>query len=60
MNITPVVKKFMKHRIRSIGQYADHAEDIQRGVLRRLLRAAEQTEYGRKYGFRSHSTTTSR
>lgn len=52
MNITPVVKKFMKHRIRSIGQYADHAEDIQRGVLRRLLRAAEQTEYGRKYGFR--------
>ena len=52
MNITPVVKKFMKHRIRSIGQYADHAEDIQRGVLRCLLHAAEQTEYGMKYGFR--------
>ena len=51
MNITSIVKKFMKHRIRSIEQYADHAEDIQRGVLRRLLHSAEHTEYGRKYGF---------
>ncbi len=51
MNITSIVKRFMKHRIRSIEQYADHAEDIQRGVLRRLLHSAEHTEYGRKYGF---------
>lgn len=51
MNITPIVRKFLKHRIRSIERYATHAEDIQRGVLCRLLHAAEHTEYGREHGF---------
>ena len=37
--------------MRNIERYADHAEDIQRGVLRRLVHAAENTEYGKKYHF---------
>ena len=51
MEITPIVRKFYTHRVRSIGRFADHAEDIQRGVLRRLLDKASQTEYGTRYKF---------
>ena len=56
MDITPIVKKFLKHRIHSIEQYGNHAENIQRGVLRRLVTKAMNTEYGRKYGFESMRT----
>lgn len=51
MNITPVVRKFLTHRMRSIERYTDHAEDIQRGVLRRLVNAAEHTAYGKAFQF---------
>ena len=51
MNITPVVRKFLKHRMRSIERYTDHAEDIQRGVLRRLVNAAAHTVYGQAHQF---------
>lgn len=51
MQLTPLVRKFYRHRIRTIERFADHAEDIQRGVLRRLLNKAHDTEYGKKYGF---------
>ena len=51
MNITPVVRQFLTHRMRSIERYTDHAEDIQRGVLRRLVNAAEHTAYGKAFQF---------
>ena len=37
--------------MRSIERYTDHAEDIQRGVLRRLVNAAEHTAYGKAFQF---------
>lgn len=51
MHLTSLVRKFYTHRIRSIERFADHAENIQRGVLHRLLDKASATEYGKKYGF---------
>ena len=51
MQLTNLVRKFYTHRIHTIERFADHAEDIQRGVLRRLVHAAENTEYGRLYDF---------
>lgn len=51
MNITPLVRKFFTHRIHAIDRYADHAEDIQRGVLRRLLNKAAGTQYGKQHKF---------
>lgn len=51
MAVTALVKKFFTHRIHSIEKYGNHAENIQRGVLRRLINKAHNTEYGRKYGF---------
>lgn len=51
MEITNLVRKFYTHRIHTIEKFAEHAEDIQRGVLRKLLHKAENTEYGQKYGF---------
>lgn len=56
MDITPLVRKFLKHRIRSISHYADQAENIQRGVLRKLINKANKTEYGCKYHFDKIST----
>lgn len=56
MAVTGIVKKFFTHRIHSIERYSNHAENIQRGVLRRLINKASNTEYGRKYGFDSIRT----
>lgn len=56
MQLTNLVRKFYTHRIHTIERFSDHAEDIQRGVLRRLLHAAEDTDYGREHSFSSART----
>lgn len=56
MEFTNIVRKFYTHRIHAIERFADHAEDIQRGVLRRLVHMADNTEYGRKHHFDSLRT----
>lgn len=51
MNLTSLIKPFFAGRLKSIDRFATAAEDIQRGVLARLLRRAADTEWGQRYGF---------
>ena len=51
MNITNIVRSLYSARIREIDRYANHAEFIQLDVLSRLIRKAEQTEWGKKNNF---------
>lgn len=53
MNPTPLIRPFFNHRLKAIGHYANHAEDIQRGVLSSLLRKAADTEWGHLYNYDS-------
>ena len=47
MSITSIIRPFFLSRVRHIERYAEHAEEIQREVLRGLLRRAQNTEWGR-------------
>ena len=51
MSITSIIRPFFLSRVRHIERYAEHAEEIQREVLRGLLRRAQNTEWGRLYGY---------
>ena len=51
MSITKLARPFFLHRLKAIARYATDAEEIQRKVLKRLLREAAQTAYGRDHGF---------
>ena len=51
MSITRLARPFFQHRLKAIARYATDAEEIQRKVLKRLLREAAQTAYGRDHGF---------
>ena len=51
MSITKLARPFFQHRLKAIARYATDAEEIQRKVLKRLLREAAQTAYGRDHGF---------
>ena len=51
MSITSIIRPFFLRRARQIERYAEHAEVIQREVLRGLLRRAQDTEWGRLYGY---------
>lgn len=46
-----MARPFFQHRLKAIARYATDAEEIQRKVLKRLLREAAQTAYGRDHGF---------
>lgn len=46
-----MARPFFLHRLKAIARYATDAEEIQRKVLKRLLREAAQTAYGRDHGF---------
>ena len=51
MSITKLIRPFLAPRYRKIGRYTSQAEELQMGVLRRLLTAAAHTEWGRKHQF---------
>ena len=51
MFLTPIISPFFRRRARQIDRYATDAENIQRGVLARLLRRAADTEWGHLYKY---------
>lgn len=51
MGLTSIIRPFFDRRLRAIDRYALHAEEIQRGVLAKLLRKASSTEWGAEHGF---------
>lgn len=51
MSLTKLGRPIFKGRISAIEKYTNGAEEIQRTVLARLLRAAENTEWGRLFGY---------
>lgn len=53
MNFTPITKPVLKHRVKQIAKYATNAEQIQRDVLKHLVKTASGTEWGIKHAFSS-------
>ncbi len=53
MSLTKFIRPFFTGRARTIDRYATCAEDIQRGVLDRLLRQASETEWGKLHHYAS-------
>ena len=51
MSITSLVRPFFLLRTRQIDKYATNAEEIQRNVLKYLLKAAANTEWGKQYDY---------
>ncbi len=51
MNFTPIAKPIFKHRVKQISKYATNAEQIQRDVLKRLVKTASSTEWGIKHSY---------
>ncbi len=51
MSLTKILRPLFLHRLKALERYATNAEEVQMGVLRQLLRTAEQTEYGRAHAF---------
>ena len=51
MNITRIINKAFEPRLKEIDRYADHAGEIQQQVLDRLVKAAANTEWGKKYNY---------
>ncbi len=53
MSITKIAKAIFNPRLKEIDLYVNYAGDIQQDVLTQLLTAAKNTDWGRKYDFRS-------
>lgn len=56
MNITKVIGKVFEPRLKQIDRYATEAGEIQHNVLLKLLKKAENTEWGKKYDYKSIRT----
>ena len=56
MNITRLVRPIFSPRIKKIENYATAAEEIQIKVLRSLIAAAKDTEWGRQHNFKDVDT----
>ena len=57
MNITRLLDKiYFAPRLREIGRYAGHSEELQQKVMQRLVRTAADTEWGKKHDFASIHT----
>ena len=56
MNITRLVRPIFSPRIKKIENYATAAEEIQMKVLRSLIAAAKDTEWGRQHNFKDVDT----
>ena len=53
MNLTPLVRRFFAHRVRTIQSYPEQGEMLQRQVLARLIRQAAHTAFGERHDFSS-------
>ncbi|MDR3118009.1 MAG: GH3 auxin-responsive promoter family protein [Mediterranea sp.] len=53
MNITKIIGKIFELRLRQIDRYVTQAEELQCKVLMQLLKKAENTEWGRKYDYKT-------
>ena len=53
MNITKLINKAFSLRLKEIERYATHAGEIQNEVFMRLINQAANTEWGRKYDYKS-------
>jgi hypothetical protein len=53
MSITSIIKPLFNTRLKAIEKYATRPGEIQEGVLRRLLSSAADTEWGRRYNYKS-------
>ena len=51
MSLTNIIRPIFTPRLRKLDLYQTEAEALQRGVLKRLLGKAAETEWGRAYGF---------
>lgn len=51
MSLTSLLRPIFTLRLRKLDLYATQAEALQRGVLKRLLSKASQTEWGRAHGY---------
>lgn len=51
MSLTNIIRPIFTPRLRKLDLYQIEAEVLQRGVLKRLLGKAAQTEWGRAYGY---------
>ena len=51
VSLTSIIRPAFTPRLRKLDRYATGAEALQRDVLRRLLRKASQTEWGRAHGY---------
>ncbi|MDE7411793.1 MAG: GH3 auxin-responsive promoter family protein, partial [Paramuribaculum sp.] len=51
INFTPVVRPYFLRRADALRRYAGHTEVLQRAELERMLRMAEHTLWGERYGF---------
>ncbi|MBO4557009.1 MAG: GH3 auxin-responsive promoter family protein, partial [Bacteroidales bacterium] len=49
--LTPVVRIVLSHRVRAIRRFGSDFEKIQRRTLRKLVRAARCTVWGREHGY---------
>ena len=59
MNPTPIIDKlYFARRRHAMARYADYADDMQLGVLRKLIKAAANTEWGRTHGYKDIETYT--
>ena len=57
MNITTLLDKvYFAPRLKKIDFYANRAGELQHRVLDRLVRMAENTEWGKKYDYKSIHT----
>ena len=56
MSLTSIARPFFMPRVRQIARYATETEEIQRGVLQRLVSQAARTEWGKTHGYGSIST----
>lgn len=53
MNITKIIRQAFNSRLKEIDLYAGHAGEIQHRVMTRLVTQAANTEWGKKYDYKS-------
>lgn len=53
MNITKIIKQAFNSRLKEIDLYASQAGEIQHRVMTRLVTQAANTEWGKKYDYKS-------
>ena len=51
MSLTKIIRPFFKGRAKEIEKFTDHAEEIQRSVLKRLVTEAAGTEWGKAHAY---------